>query len=381
MTLRHIAMAVLTAIGLGLVVAGQAQAFETSAKQAIVIDFQTGSVLFDKNADESVHPASMSKLMTLYLVFDRLKAGQIKLTDMLTVSEAAWALNEGSTMFVGIGSKIPVEDLIRGIIVQSGNDACLVFAEGLAGSEEAFAKLMNEKAKEIGLTNSHFVNAHGLENPDHKMTARDLARLATHIIQDFPDYYHYFSEKTFVFNGISQGNRNPLLYTDTGADGLKTGHLSVSGYGITASALRDGRRIVMVLHGLESMQVRADEARLVLDWAFRETENVLLAKANKALEEAPVWLGQAATVPLVLHDDLLVTLPRGARDKMTAKAVFEGPVPAPIAEGQAIGKLIVQAGDQPPFEAPLYAGAAVAELDTFGRIIMAAKRLIGGGLN
>jgi len=381
MTLRHIAMAVLTAIGLGLVVAGQAQAFETSAKQAIVIDFQTGSVLFDKNADESVHPASMSKLMTLYLVFDRLKAGQIKLTDMLTVSEAAWALNEGSTMFVGIGSKIPVEDLIRGIIVQSGNDACLVFAEGLAGSEEAFAKLMNEKAKEIGLTNSHFVNAHGLENPDHKMTARDLARLATHIIQDFPDYYHYFSEKTFVFNGISQGNRNPLLYTDTGADGLKTGHLSVSGYGITASALRDGRRIVMVLHGLESMQVRADEARLVLDWAFRETENVLLAKANKALEEAPVWLGQAATVPLVLHDDLLVTLPRGARDKMTAKAVFEGPVPAPIAEGQAIGKLILQAGDQPPFEAPLYAGAAVAELDTFGRVILAAKRLIGGGLN
>jgi D-alanyl-D-alanine carboxypeptidase (penicillin-binding protein 5/6) len=381
MTLRRIAVAVLTVIGLGLVVTGQAQAFETSAKQAIVTDFQTGSVLFDKNADEAVHPASMSKLMTLYLVFDRLKSGQIKLTDTLAVSEAAWALNEGSTMFVGIGSKIQVEDLIRGIIVQSGNDACLVFAEGLAGSEEAFAKLMNEKAKEIGLTNSHFVNAHGLENPEHKMTARDLARLATRIVQDFPDYYHYFSEKTFVFNGITQGNRNPLLYTDTGADGLKTGHLSVSGYGITASALRDGRRIVMVLHGLESMQARADEARLVLDWAFRETENVLLAKANKPLEEAPVWLGQTATVPLVLHDDLLVTLPRGARDKMTAKAVFEGPVPAPIAEGQAIGKLIVQAGDQPPFEAPLYAGAAVAELDTFGRIIMAAKRLIGGGLN
>ena len=381
MTLRRIAVAVLTVIGLGLVVTGQAQAFETSAKQAIVTDFQTGSVLFDKNADEAVHPASMSKLMTLYLVFDRLKSGQIKLTDTLAVSEAAWALNEGSTMFVGIGSKIQVEDLIRGIIVQSGNDACLVFAEGLAGSEEAFAKLMNEKAKEIGLTNSHFVNAHGLENPEHKMTARDLARLATRIVQDFPDYYHYFSEKTFVFNGITQGNRNPLLYTDTGADGLKTGHLSVSGYGITASALRDGRRIVMVLHGLESMQARADEARLVLDWAFRETENVLLAKANKPLEEAPVWLGQTATVPLVLHDDLLVTLPRGARDKMTAKAVFEGPVPAPIAEGQAIGKLILQAGDQPPFEAPLYAGAAVAELDTFGRVILAAKRLIGGGLN
>ncbi len=353
--------------------------FETSAKQAIVVDFQTGSVILEKNSDESVHPASMSKLMTLYMLFDRLKSGRIKLDDALPVSEAAWALDEGSTMFVGIGSQIKVEDLIRGIVVQSGNDACFVVAEALSGSEEAFADAMNEKAAEIGLTSSHFVNSHGLEHPDHRMTVRDLATLARRLIVDFPEYYPYFSEKIFVFNNISQGNRNPLLYGDTGADGLKTGHLSVSGYGIAASAVRQERRIVMVLHGFENMQDRAEESRRVLDWAFRETENVVLAKAGQMLETAPVWLGAVPEVPLVLASDLLVTLPRGVRDKIEAKAVFDGPVPAPIAEGQPIGKLVVRAGDQPPFEAPLHAGVAVKEVGPIGRLFAALRHLQGGG--
>ncbi len=373
---RRSACAVALVAGLGL--APRADAFETAAKQAIVIDYQTGSVVLEKNADESIHPASMSKLMTLYLLFERLKEGRVKLDDTLPVSEAAWALNEGSTMFVGIGTQIRIEDLIRGIVVQSGNDACLVVAEGLAGSEQAFVELMNRRGEEIGLRGSRFMNSHGLEHPDHRMTARDIATLATRIIADFPDYYRYFAEKTFVFNGISQGNRNPLLYGDTGADGLKTGHLQVSGYGIAASAQRQGRRIVMVLHGLDGMQARADEARRVLDWAFRETENVLLARAGKPLEDAPVWLGAAETVPLVLAEDLLVTLPLGARDKLQAKAVFDGPVPAPVEQGRPLGKLVVAAEGMPTVEAPLVAGASVAEMSAIQRIFAALRYLQRG---
>ncbi|HLB80429.1 MAG TPA: D-alanyl-D-alanine carboxypeptidase family protein [Dongiaceae bacterium] len=354
-------------------------AMETAAKQAFIVDFQTGAVLLEKNADEPIHPASMSKLMTLYLLFERLKEGRISLDDTFPVSEKAWALNEGSTMFVGIDTQIRVEDLIRGIIVQSGNDACIVVAEGLAGSEEAFAELMNERAREMGLTGSHFVNSHGLEDPNHKMTARDLATLAKRLIVDFPEYYHYFAEKEFVFNGIKQGNRNPLLYRNIGADGLKTGHLSVSGYGIAASAERDGRRIILVAHGMDGMQSRADEATNLIEWAFREFDNYRLVKAGDVLEEAPVWYGQAETVPLTVAGDLLVTLPRNARDRLRAKAVFDGPIPAPIAAGQEIGKLVISAPDVPDTEVPLVAGVAVERLGAFGRIMAAVTHLLGGG--
>lgn len=378
MALWFLSLAV-AAIAVLLPTARPASAFETAAQQAYVVDFQTGSVLLEKSPDEPVHPASMSKLMTLYVLFERLESGQIALADKLPVSEAAWALDEGSTMFVGIGTEIAIEDLIRGIVVQSGNDACLVVAEGLAGSEPAFVDLMNKKAAELGLAHSRFVNSHGLEHPDHKMTARDLATLATRLIADFPAYYPYFAEKEFVFNNIKQGNRNPLLYGDTGADGLKTGHLLVSGYGIVASALREGRRIVMVLHGMADMQKRAEESRRVLDWAFRETENVLLARAGQALTDAPVWLGDAETVPLVPAKDVVVTLPRGARQSLSAKAVFDGPVPAPIGVGQAIGKLVVQGEGLPPFEAPLVAGAAVGTVGTLQRIVAALLAMQAGG--
>ena len=354
-------------------------AMETAAKQAFIVDFQTGAVLLEKNADEPIHPASMSKLMTLYLLFERLKEGRISLDDTFPVSEKAWALNEGSTMFVGIDTQIRVEDLIRGIVVQSGNDACIVVAEGLAGSEEAFAELMNERAREMGLTGSRFVNSHGLEDPNHKMTARDLATLAKRLIVDFPEYYHYFAEKEFVFNGIKQGNRNPLLYRNIGADGLKTGHLSVSGYGIAASAERDGRRIILVAHGMDGMQSRADEATNLIEWAFREFDNYRLVKAGDVLEEAPVWYGQAETVPLTVAGDLLVTLPRNARDRLRAKAVFDGPIPAPVAAGQEIGKLVISAPDVPDTEVPLVAGVAVERLGAFGRIMAAVTHLLGGG--
>jgi len=369
------------AIGLGallLLAAPPAGAVETSARQAMVVDFQTGTVLFEKDADVQVHPASMSKLMTLYVLFDRLKQGNVSLDDEFPVSEKAWALDEGSTMFVGIGEKLRVEDLIRGIIVQSGNDACLVVAEGIAGTEEAFAELMNETAAKIGLANSHFVNSHGLENPAHLMTVRDLSTLAKHLIADFPEYYHYFAEREFVHNNIKQGNRNPLLYRDMGVDGLKTGHLTVSGYGLTASAERDGRRVIVVLHGMESMQERADQGAALIEWAFREFDNYTLAKAGQVLEEAPVWFGQQETVPLVVEQDLLATLPRAARKSLEVKVVFEGPVPAPIVKGQEIGKLVISAGEITPLEVPVYAGADVERLGMFGRVVAALKHLILG---
>lgn len=361
-----------------LLLATPAQAIETSARQAIVVDYETGTVLFEKNADEPVHPASMSKLMTLYVLFDRLKQGRISLDDELPVSEAAWALNEGSTMFVGIGENLRVEDLIRGIIVQSGNDACLVVAEGLAGTEQAFAEVMNETATRIGLQDSHFVNSHGLEDPAHQMTVRDLAVLSKHLIADFPEYYHYFSELEFVHNGIKQGNRNPLLYRNMGADGLKTGHLSVSGYGLAASAERNGRRIIAVAHGMDSMQARADQGAALIEWAFREFDNYTLAKAGQALEEAPVWYGAQETVPLVLEQDLVATLPRAARKSLEVKAVFDGPVPAPVQKGQQIGKLVISAADISPMEVPVYAGADVERLGMFGRVVAALKHLILG---
>jgi D-alanyl-D-alanine carboxypeptidase (penicillin-binding protein 5/6) len=359
--------------------AGAQSTLDIAAEEAIVVDYETGAVLFEKNADRLVHPASMSKLMTLYMLFDKLKKGEMSLDDTFPVSEAAWAMNEGSTMFVGIDERLKVEDLIRGIIVQSGNDACFVVAEGIAGSEPAFAEMMNAKANELGLDNSHFVNSHGLEDPEHQMTVRDIAILSTALIRDFPDYYHYFAELTFVHNGIEQGNRNPLLYRNIGVDGLKTGHLSVSGYGLAASALRNGRRVVIVAHGMTSMQVRADESAKLIEWAYREFDNYKLASAGAILETAPVWLGAADTVPMVLGTDLVVTLPRGKRDRLEATAVLDGPVPAPIVAGQQIGRLIITVPGIAPLERPLLAGADVPELGMVGRVMAALKSLLFGG--
>jgi serine-type D-Ala-D-Ala carboxypeptidase (penicillin-binding protein 5/6) len=372
------AFAVLAASSL-LIAGARAETIDTTATEAYVLDFETGAVLLDKNAETKIQPASLSKLMTVYLLFEALKKGEVKLDDTFPVSKEAWALNEGSTMFVGIGDRIRVEDLIRGIVVQSGNDACLVVAEGLAGTEQAFVEKMNAKAKELGLNDSEFDNPHGLEDPKQLMTAHDVAWLAHHLISDFPDYYHYFSEKEFVFNGIKQGNRNPLLYKDPTVDGLKTGHLSISGYSVAVSAKRDGRRIIAVLIGTHSMQERSDESAKVLDWAYREYDNYTVAKAGSVLADAPVWLGQEATVPLAVGKDLLVTLPRATHDKLTAKAVFEGPIPAPITAGQEVGKVVISAPGMADMEVPLVASKDVPKLGFFGRMIAALKHFVGAG--
>lgn len=352
-------------------------ALDTQAKHALVLEADTGTVLLDKGADERMPPASMSKIMTAYVVFDMLKQGRAKLDDELPVSERAWRL-QGSKMFVPIGGRIKIDDLLKGVIIQSGNDACLVLAEGLAGSEEAFVELMNKKAKEIGLKDSHFANVDGLPNPDHWMTARDLATLSLRTIQDFPEYYHYYGETEYEFNNIKQGNRNPLLYKGLGADGLKTGHTEEAGYSLTASVKREDRRVIVVLGGLPTMKARGQESERLIDWAFREFNDYRLFTAGDKVEDGEVWLGSEPKVPLTVSKDLVVTLPRRARKDMKVTVEYDRPIPAPVKKGQTVGKVIVTAPEMPPAEVALVAGADVDRMDAFGRIATLAGYLVWG---
>jgi len=380
MQFRRVPFAVLailvSALWLGPVPAGAA-GIDTSAREAFITDMETGAILLEKDADAPMHPASMSKIMTVYLTFERLKDGRLSLDDELLVSEKAWRMG-GSKMFVKVGNKVRIEDLLQGVIVQSGNDACIVLAEGIAGTEEAFAELMTKKARELGLTTSTFANATGWPNPNHIMTARELAMLAEHVIRDFPEYYHYFSEKEFTWNGIRQSNRNPLLYLSAGADGLKTGHTEEAGYGLTASAVRNGRRVVMVLNGLPSQKARSEESARLMDWAFREFGNYALFKPGEVVEQGEVWLGEKATVPLVIPDGLTVTLSRRARPDMKVTVSYDTVIPAPVKEGQEVARLTVSAPDTDPIEVPLVAGEDVERLGVFGRLTAALKYLIFG---
>jgi D-alanyl-D-alanine carboxypeptidase (penicillin-binding protein 5/6) len=350
---------------------------ETTARQAFVVDAKTGAVLLEKNADQPMPPSSMSKIMTVIMVFERLKAGTLNLTDEFPVSERAWRMG-GSKMFVAVGSRVKLEDLLRGIIVQSGNDACVVVAEALAGNEEAFAEAMNKRARELGLTKSVFKNSSGWPHPEHVMTARELAVLSKYMVDNFADYYHYYSELNFTYNGIRQGNRNPLLYKNFGADGLKTGHTEEAGYGLTATVKRGDRRIILVLNGLASMRIRASEAEGLVEWAFREFENYPLFKTGEAVQSAAVWLGNAPTVPLSSAQDIVVTLPRKIRKDMKVTAVYQEPIPAPVAKGTEVGKLVVTAPGIPTRELPLVAGDSVERLGAMRRIPAAVSYLIWG---
>ncbi|HVM79758.1 MAG TPA: D-alanyl-D-alanine carboxypeptidase family protein [Stellaceae bacterium] len=357
--------------------ASAATGIDTQARNAIIVDFETGATLLDKGADQRMPPASMSKIMTAYVVYDALKKGKLSLEDVLPVSEKAWKTG-GSKTFVPYPGRVKVEDLVRGMIVQSGNDACIVLAEGIAGSETAFVQMMNDKAKELGLEHSHFSNVTGLPDPDEYVTARDLALLARRLITDFPEYYHYDAEKEFTFNGIKQGNRNPLLYKDLGADGMKTGHTDEAGYSLTGSAIRDGRRVIMVLGGLPTGKARATESERLLEWAFREFNDYRLAKAGDAIDQADVWLGEQAKVPATTQRDVVVTLPRAARRSMKVTAHYDGPTHAPVTKGQVVGKLIVTAEGVDPVEFPLVAAQPVERLGTFGRVAVAAGYLVWG---
>ncbi len=376
----RVACAILALAALQVAAARPLTAFESAAPQALLVDATTGVTLFAKNADEPMPPASMSKVMTVFMAFQALSEGRLALDDTFTVSENAWrkggAASGGSTMFLDVGSEVTVEELLRGIIVQSGNDASIVLAEGLSGSEEAFARDMTRVGRDIGLTSTTFTNAAGLPDPGHLTTARDLATLAIETIRRFPAYYHYYAETEYTHNGIRQGNRNPLLYKNIGADGLKTGHTEASGYGLTASAVQDGRRLVLVINGLESIRQRTAEAERLMAWGFREFENYTLLAAGATLEEADVWLGATDTVPLTSETDLVVTLPRDARDSMAAVVRYDGPVPAPIARGAAIATLEVSAEGVEPMRFPLVAGADVEKLGVLGRLFAVVEHLV-----
>lgn len=359
----------------GALSAAHAATIETIAKQAILIDTSTNTVLLEKAADERVPPSSMSKLMTMYQVFDAIKAGRMTLEDKFPVSERAWRI-QGSKMFVELHNQIRVDDLIKGVIIQSGNDACVVLAEGMAGTEEAFAEQLNAKAKELGLKNSHFTNSNGWPDPTHLMTARDLSILAKHLIEDFPEFYKYFSMKEYVYHGIKQGNRNPLLYRNVAVDGLKTGHTEAAGYGLTASAARDGRRLILVMNGLPSMQARADETAKVLEWGFREFETYALFKADDVVESVPVWLGSEPQVPVTVAEDLKVTFPRADRPNMKVSLVADAPVEAPIKKGQTVGKVVITGPGFPAKEVPAIAAADVPQKNIFGRVLAKAMYIV-----
>lgn len=376
----HLARRWVVACALGLATlfaTAQANAIDTIGREAIVLDYETGTPILEKNADQRVGPASMTKLMTVYLVFERLKEGSLSLDDMLPVSERAWRMG-GSKMFVKVGERVRLEDLLLGIIVQSGNDATIVVAEAIAGSEEAFAKLMTAKAKQLGMTNTNFTNASGWPDPQLYSTVRDLATLSMALIRNFPDYYHYYSVMEFTYGGIRQGNRNPLLYRNVGADGLKTGHTEESGYGLAFSAIRDGHRLVGVVHGLPSMQSRADEAGKLLDWAFREWESVPLFAAGQIVDQAPVWLGSQTSVPVVASRNVRASILRKDRAQMQVLVRYPGPAAAPIAVGDHVGDIVVRLPGRPEMLVPLTAAAAVGELGSISRAKAALDYLLFG---
>ncbi|MEE2999845.1 MAG: D-alanyl-D-alanine carboxypeptidase family protein [Pseudomonadota bacterium] len=352
-------------------------AHETPAKQAILTDMTTNTVLFSKNADELMTPSSMSKIMTIYKLFERLKDGGLSLTDTFSVSEKAWR-KRGSKMFVGLNSRVKVEDLIRGIIVQSGNDATIVVAEGMSGSESAFADSLNSTAKKLGMKNSTFINASGWPDPGHETTARDLAILTSATIKNFPEFYHYYKEKSFTYNGIKQGNRNPAIYRNIGADGLKTGHTEAGGYGLTASAKRNNRRLILVINGLPSKKLRSTESERLFDWGFREFNNYTLFKSGEIVTRIKVWMGEQGSIPLLIEEDLILTLSRKARKAMKVKVVMKTPVSAPIIKGKVLATLRIEIPDQNNIELPLVSESNVSQLGIFSRLGKAVEYLLWG---
>ena len=349
--------------------------FDTIARQALIIDAETEAVLLEKQADERMAPSSMLKLMTLYLVFDMLKRGRLQLKQELPISERAWKM-QGSKMFVQIGTQVPVEALLRGVIVQSGNDATVALAEGVAGSEAQFVELMAAKARELGMKDSTFRNATGWPDPEQRMSSRDLAKLARRLIIDFPEYYPMFNERSFTWNGITQENRNTLLTRVPGGDGLKTDHTEEAGFGIVASAKRGNRRLIMVVNGLPSMKARGEEGERLLEWGFREFDNITLFKAGEVIEEVPVYLGTRPGVPLVGGRDVIVTVPRNWQETMQAKLRYKAPIPAPVLKGQELGRLEISGRGVPNLSLPLLAGADVEKRGMLGRI----PAVIGGFL-
>jgi len=379
--LRAIAVTLILAVVWGAPQA-RAQSFQSSAPFALLMDYESGAVLFEKNADELMTPASMSKLMTIEIVFHELKEGRLKLDDQFEVSENAWrtggAHAHGSAMFLNVHSSVRIEDLLRGLIIQSGNDAAITLAEGVAGTEDNFAGMMNKRAAELGLTRSTFANSWGKSDPRQRMTARELALLAAHIIADYPDFYRYFGEREFTWDKIRQLNRNPLLTMDLGADGLKTGELPESGFGLVGSAVQNGQRLIVVVNGLKTAADRAEESRKLLSWGFRSFDARTLFEAGEVVGQAQVYGGALGEVALVAEKPVKVFATHGSGEKLSAKIVYEGPLAAPVAEGVEVGRLKIWRGQSQVLDVPLKTGASVETGTLTQRAVDAGLELAGG---
>ncbi len=351
---------------------------DTAAKQAIIIDYDTGTVLFSKSADEKMPTSSMSKVMTIYVVFDALQRGDLSLDSELLVSEKAWRKG-GSKMFVPVGKKIKVEDLLRGVVIQSGNDATIVLAEGIAGTEDAFVQAMNKKAQELGMTNTHFANASGWPDPEHYSTAHDLALVTIAMIKNFPEYYHYYSEKEFTYSGIRQSNRNPLLGMDIGADGVKTGHTDDGGYGLIGSGVgSNDRRVVMVLNGMKSKKERKKEGSRLMRWSLSTFKNVSLFENQPVLGQAEVYLGQRNKVNLVAEAPISYVVSKVFSDDVKVEIFYKEPLKAPVEKGTEVGIVRVYVPKSEQIEIPLVTAERIDEAGLFVRTVAKARLLTTG---
>jgi serine-type D-Ala-D-Ala carboxypeptidase (penicillin-binding protein 5/6) len=356
--------------------------FQTSVPNAILLDPETNSILFEKNADQPVAPASLAKLMTLEFVFNQLKEGKLKLDQQFTITDNAWrkggAPSHGSTMFAAIHSEVSLDDLIHGIIIDSANDACIAIAEGLAGNETAFGQMLTKRAREIGLEHSTFTNATGYSDPHLRVTVRDLAQLARHIMHTYPEYYPYFALRDFTWNKIHQENRNPLLGMGIGADGLKTGDTAEAGFTLVGSAVQEDLRLIVVLTGAKSEKERADEAHKLLEFGFHGFQARVLFAEGQTVGEARVFGGDSRYVPLVGHGIIRVMIPRENEERLSARIVYTGPIPAPVSKGTPIGKLRVWRGENLALEVPLAAGEDVGEGSMPRRAMDGATELVIG---
>lgn len=363
--------------------AGLAQTIESDASHAVIMDYETGDILWDKDGEVAMIPASMTKMMTAHMVFDRLRAGELSLTDRFTVSENAWRkggwASGGSTMGLAVGDQPTVEELLRGVIILSGNDACIVLAEGISGTEEAFAREMTATAQRMGLTTASFKNATGLDEEGHRISAADLARLARFTIRDFPELYGFYSEESYEWRGIRQPNRNPLLGRIEGVDGLKTGHLEISGYGLTASAKRGDDRRIVVINGMASEGDRGREGERLMRLAFSAFETRTLTADNLVLPALPVWMGEHEMLEVELVEPLTISGLKRAFAEAEVEIVYDGPLEAPISAGDPVANLVISLPDKEPITAQLIARDSVARTGFFGRVLDGLNRLITGG--
>ncbi|MFO0993698.1 MAG: D-alanyl-D-alanine carboxypeptidase family protein [Hyphomicrobiales bacterium] len=367
--LSLLSIALLALLSLMSVSAAQEPApLETKAKEAILMDAQTGAVFYEKNANDQIEPASMSKLMTMIMVFEALKAGKLTLDQEFLISEDAWrrggAPSGGSTMYAELNSRIKLSDLIQGVIIQSANDACIAIAEGMAGSETAFAEQMTQRARQLGLEKAVFKNSTGLPDPEHLMSVRELAILAQYIIKNFPEYYKYYGQEAFTWNKITQNNRNPLLKDYPGADGMKTGYTKQAGYGLVGSVMRDGRRLILVVAGLTSLNERKQEAQKILDWGFKQFKPVVAYAANDRVARARVWGGDKSHVDLLVTQDVKLLLSPSEQSSIEVKLAYVGPLMAPIKRGENIGKVRFLVNGRVLEEVPVETSDSVAATDS-----------------